>query len=252
MLYFDFRGKWRFMDLTIFKISREQFNRIPEVEQIFILQLSTFLNDINVLQKLALFSTNKKPNVGEFENKAQNAQAFFVFTILAGKLCEGWKMIRNDFLSKGLRQEYSDLLPEDSRDALSYLEKYFCEQNILRKIRNKFAFHYDSKVIKKELEANKDENFELILSEFAGNSLFYFANTIVGSAILSAAEQDTQEAMNAMLGEIIETSKKFQLFLNDAMVVAMEKYDIDKNYTTFTLSDVPKLNDIQVPFFVSK
>lgn len=122
------------MDLTIFKISREQFNRIPESEQIFILQLCNLLNDLNILQKLAVFSMNKNPNISEFENKAQNAQAFFVFTILAEKLCEGWKMIRNDFLSKGLRQEYSDLLPEDSRDALSYLEKYFCEQNILRQI----------------------------------------------------------------------------------------------------------------------
>lgn len=161
-------------------------------------------------------------------------------------------MIRNDFLSKDLRQEYFDLLPGDSRDALNYLETYFSEQNILRKIRNKFAFHYDSEVIKKELEANKDENFELILSEFAGNSLFYFANTIVGSAILSATGQGQQEAMDTIVGEILCISKKFQIFLNHALVAALEKYKIDKNHTVFKLSDVPILNDIQVPFFVSK
>lgn len=117
---------------------------------------------------------------------------------------------------------------------------------------DKFAFHYDSKVIKKELEANKDENFELILSKYSGNCLFYFANTIVGSAILNAAEQDVHEAMNETIGEIIEISKKFQTFLNNAMAVAMEKYKIDKNYTTFKLSDVPKLDAVQVPFFVNK
>jgi len=240
------------MDLTIFKISREQFNRIPEVEQIFILQLSTFLNDINVLQKLALFSTNKKPNVGEFENKAQNAQAFFVFTILAGKLWEGWQMVEKDFHNKGLREKYFDVLPEDGREALKSLGKYFSKQNIIWKIRNQFAFHYSSEEIKKELEANKDESFELILSEFTGNCLFYFANTIVGSAIINGVGQDSQVAMDRVIGEILEVSKKFQIFLNHAMVVAMEKYNINKNYTTFKLSDVPKLDAVRVPFFVSK
>jgi hypothetical protein len=240
------------MDLHIFKISREQFNRIPEVEQIFILQICTLLNEINILQKLALFSTNKKSEISEFENKAQNAQAFFVFTILAGKLWEGWQMVNKEFFSKGLRQEYFDALPDEGREALNFLGKYFSEQNIICKIRNQFAFHYGSEEIKKELKANTDENFELILSEFSGNCLFYFANTIVGSAIISEADQDTQVAMNKVIGDILKISKKLQIFLNNAMVVAMEKYKIDKNYTTFKLSDVPKLDAVQVPFFVSK
>lgn len=240
------------MDLTIFKISREQFNRIPESEQIFILQLCNLLNDLNILQKLALFSNNKNTTISEFENKAQNAQTFFVFTILAGKLWEGWQMVYKDFYSKGLRQEYFDALPEEGREALNFLGKYFSEQNIIYKIRNKFAFHYGSEEIKEELKANKDENFELILSEFTGNCLFYFANTIVGSAIISEADQDPQVAMNKVIGDILGISKKFQIFLNHAMVVAMEKYGINKNYITFKLSDVPDLNTVQVPFFVSK
>lgn len=195
---------------------------------------------------------NKDPNISEFESKAQNAQAFFVFTILAGKLYEGWEMVKRDFLSKGLRQKYFDLLPEDGREALNYLGKYFSGQNIIWKIRNKFAFHYGLEEIKEELKANKDENFELILSNFTGNSLFYFANTIVGSAIIGDADKDPQIAMEKMIGDIIKISKYFQTFLNHAMVFAMGKYDINKNYITFKLSDVPDLNTVRVPFFVSK
>lgn len=237
------------MDLHVFKISREQFNLIPDKEQIFILQLCNLLNDLNILQKLALFSTNKKPKMSEFEHKAENAQAFFVFTILAGKLWEGWQMVNKDFFSKGLRPEYFDSLPLEGKESLFFLGTYFKEHNIIEKIRNKFAFHYNSEEIKKELEINKDENFELILSEFSGNCLFYFANTVVGTAIISEVDLDPQKAMDKVIGDIVKVSKHFQTFLSHAMVVAMDKYEIKKEYITFKITDVPELNMCTVTVF---
>ena len=62
-------------------------------------------------------------------------------------------MIGKNFLKTQLSSEYENLLSQKGKESLSELIVYFkVKNNLVRLIRNKFAFHYDKEKIKEEID----------------------------------------------------------------------------------------------------
>ena len=76
-------------------------------------------------------------------SRAGMTHALFVDRMLAGKLCEGWTLFRERYQGTSLSKEYDKLLDTEVRKAIKKLNKYFGKSNVLSRIRNRFAFHYD-------------------------------------------------------------------------------------------------------------
>ena len=154
---------------------------LDEIEQVFFIQLMHFLNELIVLQKCVIVSSNKLESLKPIEKRGQISQAQFFIRTLAGKLYEGWEMIRKDFFKTQLSREYESLLSQKGKESLSELKIYFKDKNnLVHLIRDKFAFHYDKEKIKEQTDKIPQEALlEVYTSEQPANCLYSLSDTII-------------------------------------------------------------------------
>ena len=242
--------------MKLFKINipKSKLDIIPEIEQVFFIQLMHFLNELDILQKCVIVSSNKLASLTTIEKRGQISQAHFFIRILAGKLCEGWKMIDKNFIETQLSREYENLLSQKGKESLSELIGYFNDiNNKVRLIRNKFAFHYDKEKIKEELDKiPQEELLEMYISEHRVNCLYSISDTIVNWSILNSIDSsNSQRAMDELIGDIaIKVSRWFQEFGGDCVRIIGEKLELD--YTEVEIPEPPSIDEVKLPYFVKR
>jgi hypothetical protein len=141
-------------------VSKVELESLTKSELNFLIQACAMLNEINILHKITLFS-NKDVKT-EAGRRAQNSQSLFLLIILTGKLWEGWELVEKAYFGTKLSKTYHNLLPQEAIDRLNDLKSYFGKSdNLIKKVRNKIAFHYDSSEILDQFrKAPKNEIFE--------------------------------------------------------------------------------------------
>ena len=90
------------MKLSKVNISKSKLDTIPEIEKVFFVQLMQFINELNILQKCVIISSNELDSLNTIEKRGQISQAQFFIRTLAGKLSEGWKMINKNYIDTQL------------------------------------------------------------------------------------------------------------------------------------------------------
>jgi hypothetical protein len=242
------------MKLFKINISKSKLDAIPEIERVFFVQIMQFINEINILQKCIIISSNELNSLNIIEKRGQIFQAQFFIRTLAGKLSEGWKMINKNYLHTELSGEYEDLLSQKGKDSLSELKAYFNDQNnYIRLIRNKFAFHYDDEKIKEEIKKiPQDEILEVYISEHRANCLYSLSDTIVNWSILNSIDSaNSQRAMDTLINDIaIKVSGWFQEFCVDCVCIIAKKLDLNSSEVEIYISQ--SINEIKLPYFVKK
>ncbi len=242
------------MKLSKINIPKSKLDTIPEIEQVFFIQLMHFLSELNILQKCVIVSSNKLASLTTIEKRGQISQAHFFIRILAGKLYEGWEMLRKDVLKTQLSREYENLFSQKGKESLSELIVYFNdENNLVRLIRNKFAFHYDKEKIKEEIDKiPQEELLEMYISENRVNYLYSISDTIVNWAILNSIDSsNSQRAMDILIGEIaIKVSGWFREFCGDCVRIIYEKLELD--CTEVEISEPPSIDEVKLPYFVKR
>jgi len=242
------------MKLLKINIPKSKLDTIPEIEQVFFIQLMRFLNELIVLQKCFIVSNNKLDSLTTIEKRGQISQAQFFIRTLAGKLNEGWKMINKNFLETKLSSEYENLLSQKSKESLSELIVYFNdENNLVRLIRNKFAFHYDNKKIKEEIDKIPQEALlEVYISEHTANSLYSLSDTIINWAILNSIDSSNpQRAMDELFDIIVKKiSRCFLEFCGDCVCIIAKKLEL--NSTEVEIPEPPLIDEVKLPYFVKR
>jgi len=242
------------MKLLKINIPKSKLDTIPEIEQVFFIQLMQFLNELNILQKCVIVSSNELGSLTTIEKRGQISQAHFFIRTLAGKLYEGWKMIGKNFFETQLSSEYESLLSQKGKESLSELIVYFNdENNLVRLIRHKFAFHYDQEKIKEEIDkVPQEELLEVYVSEHPANCLYSISNTIVNWAILNSIDSSNpQRAMDKLFDEItIKVSGCFQKFGADCVFIIVKKLEL--NSTEVEIPEPPSIDDVKLPYFVKR
>lgn len=242
------------MKLLKINIPKSKLDTIPEREQVFFIQLMQFLNELNILQKCVIVSNNELESLTTIEKRGQISQAQFFIRSLAGKLNEGWKMISKNFVETQLSREYENLLSQKSKESLSELKAYFsAENNLVRLIRNKFAFHYDRKKIREEVKKiPQEELLEMYISEHRGNCLYSISDTVVNWAILNSINSsNSQQAMDILIGDIaIKVSRWFREFCGDCVCIIAKKLEL--NSTEVEIPEPPSIDDVKSPYFVKR
>ena len=242
------------MKLHKINIPKSKLDTICEIEKVFFIQLMHFLSELNVLQKCTIFSNNELDSLKTIEKRGQISQAQFFIRTLAGKLYEGWKMIGKNFLKTQLSSEYENLLSQKGKESLSELIVYFNdENNLVRLIRNKFAFHYDKEKIKEEIDKiPQEELLEMYISEHRGNCLYSISDTVVNWAILNSIDSsNSKRAMDRLFCEIaLKVSGYFQGFGTDCVRIICEKLEL--SYTEVEIPEPPSIYDVKLSYFVKR
>jgi len=242
--------------MKLFKINipKSKLDTIPEIEQVFFIQLMQFLNELNILQKCVIVSNNELDSLNTIEKRGQISQAQFFIRTLAGKLNEGWKMINDNFVDTELSRKYENLLSQKDKENLSELKVYFNDKNnLVRLIRNKFAFHYDKEKIKEEVKKiPQEELLEVYISEHSANCLYSLSDIVVNRSILNSIDSsNSQRAMDILIGEIaLKVSRWFQDFCGDCVCIIAKKLGL--NSTEVEIPEPPSIDDVKLPYFVKR
>jgi len=239
------------MELYKVSVDNKEFRTLPQKEVLFFVQAGAILNELNILHKFLAISNRAVK--GTVETKAQNSQTLFILSILTGKLWESWRFLEKSFFGTKISKNYDQLLPEKAKKQLIDLKYYFGKENLIKEVRKKLAFHYDTEEIEKPLnEILKGDIPEFYLSEDQGNSYFYIADLIRLKTILDyTGMSEPFEALDKFFAEVLAVSKLFILFLNHCLVVVARNH-MNWKFKKIHIQEPPKINDIFLPYFVGK
>ena len=231
-------------------LPKTELASLPENELNFFLQACRMLNEINILHKITSFSN--KDVITDAERRAQNSQSLFFLTILSGKLWEGWELIEKSYFGSKLSKTYHNLLPNEAKDSLNNLKIYFDNpENLVKKIRDKIAFHFDSAELMKQFsKSNDDEIFEIYLSGDQGNCCYFLPYALLLNAILEwTGIPDSLKATKTFFSDLLTTATLFNDFLNHYLVTVAKK-NVGWNLEEMEIQNPPSINEIFLPFFV--
>jgi len=245
------------MDIGELTITKRDLERIPDKDRIFFLQMLNLITEINVFQKLLLYSMRYPRNNVQKIAKAQIS--LNLLFVLAGKLFEGWKLIDKRKPKKGERKKgfsknwfpkkYKSLLSHDGNKHLNQLEQYFGNpNNIIKKIRNKISHHFDSEIIRKHFPSTTIKEISLYLPKYIGE-IFSTSNYITLDGFFTQIDPNQAKAFRIVVGDVLSVSKNFGELIGDYVGIIREKYLKNAKFETLSIPDPKPTDKMHLTFF---
>lgn len=220
------------------------------------LMVTNMLRDLNLLQKLLLF-TNNNERPDEPTESANTTISFFFLKTLISKCNEMWEFMEKEGL---LQEEFVGKLKELRKE----VDDFFSirgNRDIFSFIRNKFGFHYEADPRhKKEIEdlmepAMNDHEMDMWLSsEDSGNEIFSSSNAVMLKVIFQRMRDNglrgNEEALMSQLFEsTLKISRIFREFYLMYMVEIVLKGIRLQDYGTVKIK-APLLSKTRLPLIV--
>jgi hypothetical protein len=233
-------------------ITKAQLDKIPELERAFYIHLGHLRNELMVLLKFLTWSvhtTSDNPVLVD----VNVCKSFIISRLLAGKLWEGWELMRKAYFATKVSMSIESNLPDDTKIVLAGLKKYFGKKNVIDGVRNQFAFHYDPQRIRTQLASvDESDSLKIYVAETADNNFFQVSDIIAGSAMLETVEPgDYVAATTKFITDMIDVCVQFVKFCDGCLDYMMQNYmtgnaeGIDAEEVE--IPDPP--DDIQLPYF---
>jgi hypothetical protein len=238
------------------RFTRSEFDKAPEQHRLVHLMLGRLANDINLLQKQLVFAINGFGVGSEPEHQASVAQAMLAERLLAGTLNEAYEFVRTAKCHT-VTADYKADLPAEWRAARNDLNTYFGTNNLIRRIRNKLAFHADATTV---LEAYDTvpaaEPMVDYVTVYQGDCLWGSSDVLMGFTMISlAGEANPALALQKIADELIRVAGLFLTYIRHAQMAFVMKYFAEKSEmlteAPFSLGG-PNLLQVRVPFYCSK
>jgi hypothetical protein len=217
--------------------------------------LGHLANELNVLNKTFYLCSQFKEEP-KWRTHAHTSQALVFARILVGKLYEGWELLRKGYFESQISKRYDEKLNKEAKDGLGKLKQYFGRDNLIKEIRNNFAFHYSVEDAKSVLAQDlNEEELLMYLAESNGNTLYYFSEYIVNYALLEAIEKgDPGKALERLISESSKVVSWFNDFASGVMVHIIEEYLLEDDgklvLEPIEIGEVPVAKKIEIPYFL--
>ncbi len=212
-------GEKDYVVLNKLVISDDSVRGMTKSQKRQYLMITNMLRDLNLLQKLLLF-TNNNESIDEPTESAKTTISFFFLKTLISKTHEMWEFMGKEGLCeeefdgtlKVLRKEVVDFFSvQRNRDIFSF-------------IRNKFGFHYEADHrYKRELEdliepAMNGHEMDMWLSvDDSGNEIFESSNAVMLKVIFQRMRDagfigDEKVLMGQLFDSTLKISRIFREF----------------------------------------
>ncbi len=179
---------------------------VPEDDALFFLMCGQLQNDIVILSRQVILARMEDGSPEPVRMAAMTVNLVNM-RMLAGRLAEGWDLIRDRF--QRLFREYGDVITPAAVADLKSLNVYFANDCLIRTLRNKIAAHIDQAVMRdayKGIEAER--NFTDYLARMEGNTIFYSGEILMVEAIHRLVQgADLQASLNALGEEVIRIAR---------------------------------------------
>jgi hypothetical protein len=237
-------------------IDPEKFRSIPDDERALLVLLGHAVNEINVLNK-TFYLACQHPDEPLWRVHAHVSQSLVFARALTGKLWETWMLLQNGYFGTALSRKYQDKLGDEATQALDRLKQYFSRNNLIKTIRDRFAFHYslsDVNCIPSVLPTN--DELVMYLAKDNGNTLFYFSDVIVNSALLEAINPGAPErAMDRLMTESAKVVSQINEAAGAIMATIVGGYlmaaDGKLLIEEIEIGEPPLAEQVELPFFIT-
>jgi hypothetical protein len=245
--------------IIVFRIpvSKDRLRAMPKQERAVFFLLGYAANQINLLSKLVIFSTNKTPD--GVEQILSGAQSQLLARLTIGTLHEAWELIRKAFLETSLGKEYPAKLDPAGKAALARLKKYFGSSNLIAKFRNKYSFHlpYDVEMMVTAFDAaaadsSWDDDWNWYFSNSNFNSFYFMSDFVVMHGILNTVgETDLVTAHKKIMADMSHVSENITQFIMSLTAAFWVKhFGSEMTGEVCASIDAPNIFDFWIPFFV--
>jgi hypothetical protein len=227
---------------------------MEEKERIFFIQFGEILNEINILYRCFLATSNLKWET-EVEQKAKISQLFFFIRSLASKLYEGWIIINSGYVESTLSIKLDKALGSEATESLFKIRKYFGRKNNILIIRNKLGFHYEYKMVGdgiKNLEEIEENDLKIFLTPSTGNCIYSLSDAIIFAGMKKdLILSNRNELFDQLMDEITENCRQFQTFGDECLSKIMEPYlPLISGKEDYEITTAPLYTEIKLPQFV--
>ena len=243
------------MQLHHFTLTRAQLDSIPEDERVLLVLLAHAANELSVLTKLFHFASAGEGDAPILV-EARNAQSLVIGRLLTGKLYECWNLLQAGFFGTRISKKYVPQFDPEGREALDSLGRYFGRNNLIELIRNNFAFHFALDQIRAGYPTLVEgDNLDVYLSRTNANTLYAFAETIAGRAMLTAINpNDPKAAFDVLIHETSQVVGWFNTFVGACMVTCLRLHVGGDLYAlgakVINVEGAPDWHAIELPYFV--
>ena len=232
-------------------LTAPELNKASETERAFLLAAGHLQNEVGILNKLFAWSIPRDSS-SSYDDVVQSSQAIMLGKMLAGKLAEGWTLFEAIFFGSQLSRQLT--LPEKATEALSGLKTYFGRKNLVRLIRNDFAFHYSPEKIGAQWEAQaKEPGFEVLVGDTTGNTFHQAAEHAANAAMLEAiVPGDRKRAIESFFSEVQAIGAQFSTLVDGVIHAILERHfgKLDQiNTGERKLGPLQPFSKTFVPFF---
>ena len=241
------------------RLPKDRLCAMPANERALFFLLGYAGNQINMFQKLLIFSTNQTPDE-IVEQRITGAHTQMLLRFMIGLLHEAWLLIHRRFLQSPLGRDYVPLLPSLGKEALEQLKTHFGESGLLARLRNEYAFHYpgDDAEVNAAFQSaasdnawNGDWNFYPSPLEF--NSFNFAADLVIIHGMCRVADKsDLVEAQKKIMKEVREVADYLTNFIGGFTDVVLRRHFAESIRAELVreIADAPKAVDVWIPFFV--
>jgi hypothetical protein len=197
-------------------------------------------------------------NVQEMEvpqNEIQVSQTFIISRVIAGKVYEGWQLIRKSYFKTKLSKALDEELDPGTLKSLGELKKYFSQTNIISRVRNRFAFHYGTDEVRSAVQNlhSDDEGMNIYVSELPENFFYQMSEVVVARAMLHGIHSNLESATLKFTKETRDTAILFIQFADGCLLNMARKYVPSEkariNRASKTIADSVSHHDFYLPFF---
>ena len=243
------------MKFTTLEILESDFDKIGENEKIFYVFIGHLCNEITVLEKLLFLSTTFS-NSNENLDAVNASQSLMMSKLTAGKLWEGWELLKA-FISIGTNRPkipislISDLSTE-GKAAFDELKVYFKRGGLFDILRNQFSFHYMPGNLKKQFPDIKDIDKLRILVTEKDEPFSIFSEEVMLKTILNKIDKtDHNKAFEKLIEDVMTVTSTFRIFCADCLIVMIQKYKLKSTRIETELAGLKYNNKLPVPFLFS-
>lgn len=245
------------MQLHHIKVTKAQLDAIPEQERALMVLLAHAANELNVLTKIFHFcSTHEAPT--PVEEQARNAQAVVLGRLLTGKIYECWELLRKAFFGARVSQSYEPQFDATAQAAMKELKRYFSGDNLVKTVRNRHAFHYAPDQVASGYVGVVDHDpLDIYLAPENGNTLYTFADTIAGRAMLHDIDaSDHKRAFETLVSDTSRVIGWLNQVIAACLLVAITRYvgaaDLEAlGAETVEVTGAPEWKSVTIPFFLT-
>jgi hypothetical protein len=236
------------MKIHRISVTKEQLDHIPNLERAFFIHIGHLRHELMVLKKLLELSAKETPD-DPILRDVHLSQQFIIGRLLAGKVREGWELIRKAYFGTKLSHGIEEKLPDDTTMALENLKKYFRTKNLIDCVRNEFAFHYDPGRVQSQVSVvEQTDNLKIYIAE-TEDVFFHLSDAIVQSAMLEAVQEgDYIVAAEKFFKEIMVVSGQLVDFCDGCLHYMIKQY-IGYGSEEIEVPDPPECDDLRLSFF---